>query len=158
MDTVKQMQRELEEDSCSAFELPSLTAAAASRHSSSVGGAAAAVTAAAARLKRGHPPPPATAATSSSTVARFPGDAPPASLIGLDADSNAVMEALYPTHNRYVRQQLPDVKATKSNSNPFAKRLLPSKSGRVITTMSPLPQPGGQQKLEDGFLADAINR
>ena len=135
MDTVKQMQRELEEVSCVTSEL--LSSATASRHSNSIGGAAVAV-AAAARLKRGHPP--ATAVTSSSTLARFPGDAPPACLIGLDADPNATMEALYPTHNRYVRQQqLPDVKATNKSYNIlFAKLLVPSRSGRATTTLGPV--------------------
>lgn len=160
-DTIKLMQEELEASGTAELLLQGAAvgatagatagAIAASKRSSSSSGTAAAATAQQ-QLKRSHPP--AATATLSSTSARFPGDAPPANLLGLDADPNARLEALYPTHNRYMRQQLPDVKA-KSSSSPFAKLLLPSRSGRVTASTS-MPQPS--QKLEDGFLADAINR
>ena len=156
VETVRMMREELEASCVSAepgHRVPGATAAA-SRRSSASGTTAT-------HLKRSYltasyvtSPSTTTATVTSATGARFPGDAPPANLIGLDADPNAMLEALYPTHNRYVRQQLPAVKA-KSSGNPFAKLLQPSKSGRVTATTS-IPQPN--QKLEDGFLADAINR
>ena len=98
---------------------------------------------------RGGATPQLLGLRSEASQVRLPGDRPSdVVLASLANDSSATIEALFPSHNRYIRQIQ---SAVKSKSSPFAKlqqQQIPKQALRS----------SAGQKIEDGFLSEAIER
>lgn len=122
VDTVKQMQREMEA-SYNAETRPSL---------------------------RGGMKPTGHHSDAVLSHARFPGEKSSQDLITAWAsDPDVPLEVAFPTHNRYVRQLHTAVQNERTGL--FMNNTL-------VTAKTKIPTTPSSQRLEDGFLSEAVNR